>query len=605
MIIPMKKYSFLIYHREYLEFLNKLQEIGVLHVIEKQSGEIEDESLRELYQQTNQLNTVIKFLKKRDVESKPADSADTDGLKILNEILNIQDDLEKDHQKLSANVKELELVKPWGDFSFNSIDKLQQAQLKVRFFTCALRKFREEWLSLYNIAEINEVGGQKYFVVFQKDEEEIELDAEEIRLPEKSLSQLNKQQSRLENLIEKTGDVLDLYAEKYITLLEKTRNSLQEKLDFKNVVLNTEKEAEEKLMVLEGWAPKTSEKELIEFLNKTSVYYLAEKPGRNDRPPILLKNNRFAKLFEPIGKLFMLPNYYEVDLTPFFAPFFMLFFGFCLGDAGYGLVFVLGATLFKFKAKKELKPLLTLVQFLGLAAVVFGSLTGTLFGMNLLEPKSTILSQHIKNLLINPDELFNLALILGAIQIIFGMCLQVANIIRMRGFIYSLPMIGWIFLILGGGTLFLAHKLNPVFNIKIPSYIVIGIWGVLVFFFSNPKNIFASIGEGIWSVYTMATGRLGDLLSYIRLFALALSSSILGYVFNDLALQVLHGGVPVVSQLFFVVLLLFGHGINISLAALGSFVHPMRLTFVEFYMNNAGFTGGGKEYKPFKNKINY
>jgi V/A-type H+-transporting ATPase subunit I len=175
----------------------------------------------------------------------------------------------------------------------------------------------------------------------------------------------------------------------------------------------------------------------------------------------------------------------------------------------------------------------------------------------------------------------------------------------MKGFVYSLPMIGWIFLILGGGTLFLAHKLNPVFNIKIPSYIVIGIWGVLVFFFSNPKNIFASIGEGIWSVYTMATGRLGDLLSYIRLFALALSSSILGYVFNDLALQVLHGGVPVVSQLFFVVLLLFGHGINISLAALGSFVHPMRLTFVEFYMNNAGFTGGGKEYKPFKNKINY
>ena len=605
MIIPMKKYSFLIYHREYLEFLNKLQEIGVLHVIEKESGEIEDESLRELSQRTNQLNTVIKFLKKRGVESKPSGTADTDGLKILNEILNIQDDLEKDHQQLSAINKELELVKPWGDFSFDSIYKLQQAHLKIRFFTCALRKFREEWLSRYNIAEINEVGGQKYFVVFQESEEEIELDAEEIRLPEKSLSQLKKQQSKLENLIEKTGEVLNLYAEKYITLLEKTRNSLLEKLDFKNVVLNTEKEAEEKLMVLEGWAPKTSEKELIEFLNNTSVYYLSEEPGRNDRPPILLSNNRFAKLFEPIGKLFMLPNYYEVDLTPFFAPFFMLFFGFCLGDAGYGLVFLLGATLYKFKAKKELKPLLTLVQFLGLAAVIFGSLTGTLFGMNLLEPKSTILSQHIKNLLINPDELFNLALILGAIQIIFGMCLQVANIIRMKGFVYSLPMIGWIFLILGGGTLFLAHKLNPVFNIKIPLYFVIGIWGVLVFFFSNTKNIFASIGEGIWSVYTMATGRLGDLLSYIRLFALALSSSILGYVFNDLALQVLHGGIPVVSQLFFVVLLLFGHGINISLAALGSFVHPMRLTFVEFYMNNAGFTGGGKEYKPFKNKINY
>ena len=110
MIVPMKKYSFLIYHGEYFEFLKKLQEIGVLHVIEKQSGEIEDENLRELYNQTNQLKTVIKFLKKRNVESKPSDSADSDGLKILGEILNIQGDLERDHQQLSAINKEL---KPW------------------------------------------------------------------------------------------------------------------------------------------------------------------------------------------------------------------------------------------------------------------------------------------------------------------------------------------------------------------------------------------------------------------------------------------------------------------------------------------------------------
>ncbi len=605
MIVPMKKYSFLIYHKDYLEFLDKLQEIGVLHVIEKQSGEIEDESLRELYQRINQFSTVIKFLNKKGVESKPGDIADTDGEKILKEVLNIQDDLEKDHQQLSAINKELDQVSPWGDFSQESIDKLQEADLKVRFFTCFTRKFSEDWLSQYNIEEINEIGGQKYFVVIQQNDEELELDAEEIKLPEKSLSQLKKQKGKIENLIEKTGDVLDLYAEKYIPLLEQTRDGLIEQMDFKKVVLNTDKEAEEKLMVLEGWAPKTSEKELVKFLDGSSVYYMAEKPGRDDNPPILLKNNRFAKLFEPIGKLFMLPNYYEIDLTPFFAPFFMLFFGFCLGDAGYGLIFVLGATLYKFKAKKEMKPLLSLVQFLGLSAVIFGSISGTLFGMNLLEDKSTLLSQHIKDLLLNPDEMFRFALVLGGIQIIFGMCLQVVNTIRMKGFVYSLPMIGWVFLIIAGGLLFLLSKVNPDFNVKIPAYIVIGIWGVLVFFFSNPKNIFASIGEGIWSIYTMVTGRLGDLLSYIRLFALGLSSSILGYVFNDLAVQILHGGTPVVSQLFFVVLLLFGHGINIALAALGSFVHPMRLTFVEFYMNNAGFTGGGKEYKPFKNKINY
>ena len=94
----------------------------------------------------------------------------------------------------------------------------------------------------------------------------------------------------------------------------------------------------------------------------------------------------------------------------------------------------------------------------------------------------------------------------------------------------------------------------------------------------------------------MVTGVFGDLLSYIRLFALGISSAILGFVFNDISLQLLN--IPYVGWLFFLILLLFGHSINLFLATLGGFIHPMRLTFVEFY-KNAGFEGGGKEYKPF------
>jgi V/A-type H+/Na+-transporting ATPase subunit I len=131
-----------------------------------------------------------------------------------------------------------------------------------------------------------------------------------------------------------------------------------------------------------------------------------------------------------------------------------------------------------------------------------------------------------------------------------------------------------------------------------------GIWsvsGVMIFLLNAPdKGILANIGLGLWGAYNMATGLLGDLLSYIRLFALGISSAILGYVFNMLSSQ-LSGSIPVVSLLIMMVILLIGHGINIFMSSLGSFVHSMRLTFVEFY-KNSGFDGRGKAYQPFSKR---
>lgn len=121
----------------------------------------------------------------------------------------------------------------------------------------------------------------------------------------------------------------------------------------------------------------------------------------------------------------------------------------------------------------------------------------------------------------------------------------------------------------------------------------------MVFVLNNLKrNPFINIGAGLWDAYNMATGILGDLLSYIRLFALGISSSVMGFVFNDLAIN-MSGDIPVLSTIIMLIIMIFGHGINIFMGGLGAFVHPMRLTFVEFY-KNAGFEGGGKKYKPFK-----
>ena len=207
-----------------------------------------------------------------------------------------------------------------------------------------------------------------------------------------------------------------------------------------------------------------------------------------------------------------------------------------------------------------------------------------------------------RHLMLDSLNMFYLAMLLGALQIIFGMVLKVVNISKQKGFRYSLSTIGWIVLILtlsvfqGGNMLGIVN----IENLRLLYLSLIVIAGVLIFLFNNPdKNIFIRLGLGLWDSYGIITGVFGDLLSYIRLFALGISSSILGFVFNEISAQLL--SVKYVGWLFFIIVLLIGHSLNIAIAALGSFVHPMRLTFVEFY-KNAGFTGGGIEYKPFKIK---
>lgn len=600
MIVPMKKYSFLIYHKEYAGFLNELQKTGILHVIEKQSGELADEKLREQYYLINQYNSVIKFLQKRAPEDKSESVAPADAHKILQEIQNMQSEVENKTQQLSSLKKDIELVRPWGDFSFEDINKLSEHGFNIRFFICTARKFNEQWKVKYNTEVINHYGGNIYFVVIQEGQEDVDVDAEEIKLPGNSLSRLLKKQKDIENILTKSEEIFDLYAKKYIPLLISERDRLQEQFEFENVVFNTEKQVEEKLMLLEGWVPVDKQQEIDLFLNKSGIFFITSEPGIEDKIPIKLTNSKYSKLFEPIAKLYSLPDYKELDLTPFFAPFFMMFFGFCLGDAGYGLLFIIAASIVKLRAKSNMKPLLTLIQILGGSTVIFGFLSGTFFGVDLLKADIAFL-ESFRDIFLKPEEMFYFALILGGVQIIFGMFVKILNITKQLGFKYSLSILGWIILITSTVLfMLLKNKIGPELEIlKYLYFLILASSLVMILFMNNPgKGILGNFGKGLGDIYFTATGVFGDVLSYIRLFALGISSAILGYVFNYLALE-MSGDTIIVSQVIFLLILVVGHSLNIFMATLGAFVHPLRLTFVEFY-KNAGFMGGGKEYKPFK-----
>jgi V/A-type H+-transporting ATPase subunit I len=374
-------------------------------------------------------------------------------------------------------------------------------------------------------------------------------------------------------------------------------------INFEKVELSGDVAAGEKLMVLEGYVPVEDEPQTTESLQQESLYFQVSTPTPDDNPPIKLKNSRFARVFEMIANLYDRPNYNAFDLTAFFAPFYIIFFGLCLGDCGYGFI-ILAASLFLRRSKDGfLRSSGQLATYLGIGTMLFGFVSGGFFGISLPELQVSWL-EPLKGAMLGKNQLFFFALIIGSIQIIYGQLIKGITQWMRYGFFYSLDSFGFILTLLGNGAVYLLTDKGIIAaEMQYTVHIVISsIGGFMMLFFNSPdkgiRGVPGSIGAGLFGLYTKASGLMGDLLSYIRLFALGISGAVMGLVFNQLAV----GFAPdiiIVKQLVMILILLFGHGINIFISGLGAFIHPMRLTFVEFY-NNAGFEGGGKEYVPFK-----
>ncbi len=602
MIVPMRKYSFLVYHKNYLEFLESIRSIGVLHVIEKQEGVAENQTLNEQLQLVSRIKAAQRMLSAYVTEGVAAEAAapEKEGAVVLAETESRLSQLESLQQKLQVTDREWERMEVWGTFSHELIQNLAGEGQVLHFFSCNTRKFDPEWEVNYPLFEIDTVGTTRYFVVISSPGMQPEIDADPVKLSDRNAEEIAAEKEAIRAQISASRKELEGFATGAVAQLEQYQRQVNGEIDFSRVMLNTRPEADNKVMLLEGWSPVEKSTELETYLNTAGVYYEAADPDDTEPVPVKLKNSKFAALFENIGDLYDLPNYREIDLTPFFAPFFLLFFGLCLGDSAYGLLIVLASLYARRKAKESMKPMFTLAAWLGGSTVLIGMITGSFFGFEIAKFDIPFIEQF-KKYILSPDDLFNVALILGVIQIIFGMIIKTIGTIRRFGFAAGISLVGWLLVILGGGTTYLVSMLVDLSPqlLKVLYYIFFGLGGVMVFLLNDLKrNPLINVGAGVWDFYNMATGLLGDLLSYIRLFALGISSSVMGIVFNDLAIN-LSGDVPVVSTIVMLIIMIFGHGINIFMGALGSFVHPMRLTFVEFY-KNAGFEGGGKKYRPFK-----
>ena len=607
MITKMKKLTFLVYHKEYEEFLNSLRELGVVHIVEKQQGAADNTELQENIRLFNRLAATLKLLQNQKHEKNAVIATEggtaTRGMQVLDEVDALQTEHGKLSQQLQSYAKEKEVLEVWGNFEPTGIQKLKDAGYIIGFYSCSEGNYKEEWETEYNAMIVNRISSKVFFVTVTKAGQEVDLDVEQAKLPAYSLSRLEALYDTTEQAIEGNEKKLVALSETDIPSLKAALKELQSQIEFSKVVLSSKQTAGDKLMLIEGWAPAYSKVEIEAYLNDAHVYYEITDPMPGDNVPIRLNNKGFFAWFEPICKLYMLPKYNELDLTPFFAPFFMVFFGLCLGDSGYGLFLFLGATAYRLLAKKvtpSMKSIISLIQVLSASTFFCGLLTGTFFGANIYDLDWPIVQRLKHAVLMDNNDMFRLSLILGVIQILFGMVLKAVNQTIQFGFKYAIATIGWIILLVSTAVSALFSS-SELLSMGGTAYkVVLCISGAMIFLFNTPgKNIFMNIGLGLWDSYNMVTGLLGDVLSYVRIFALGLSGGILAGVFNSLAVGMSPDNViagPIVMVLIFVI----GHAINMFMNVLGAMVHPMRLTFVEFF-KNSGYEGGGKEYKPFKN----
>ncbi|MBQ8940050.1 MAG: ATPase V [Paludibacteraceae bacterium] len=586
MITQMKKYTFLVFHRDYEPFLTQLRELGVVDITLKSAGDIEnDETLQAALQHEDELRRLIK-------QGAPD--------QMLQERAAIE-------QRIADAKQEAEKAAVWGDFDTKRIAELQEAGYKLRFFCCSEKAYKEEW----GIVVANE-GGKTYFVVVDNsasqniDKSDLLENATELPQPAKSAAQWDQEIDHLKGLLAAADARIEAWKVANLERLEQELQEARQQIDWQRVQLSTDKLADGSLCLIEGFCPIDKEPELNAMLASAEVYYEETDPTAEDATPVKLHNNRFAKLFEVFTGMYGWPTYGEFDPTPILAPFYLLFFAMCMGDAGYGLVLIIFGLLTHYKKVniEMFEGLGPIITTLGVGTTIVGFFLGTFFGMPLLE--ASWYPEALKHLIISGnvmgfDAQMVLAIGIGVFHICLAMVVKALCYTKRFGFAETLSVWGWVLLIVGGLIVVsVAALLNLPAQVTKWTIISIAVVSALaIYIFNKPgRNPLLNIGAGLWDTYNMATGLLGDVLSYVRLYALGLAGGMLGGAFNSIALMVL-GEHPTWQWLPFLLILLFGHVLNILMSALGAFVHPLRLTFVE-YFKNSGYEGKGQLYQPFK-----
>lgn len=369
--------------------------------------------------------------------------------------------------------------------------------------------------------------------------------------------------------------------------------------------------------LLTGWVREDmTEKVRREIEKITDVYYLGfEDPSEGDAVPTVLKNSRLITPYEAVTNLYSLPAYGTIDGTPLMAPFYFIFFGMMLSDTVYGAVLALGAWAFLkyIKPRGMMENLAKVLLMGGISTIFMGLLFGTCAGVSWpVIFRGTALENTFPLIDSSADPIAMLALCaaMGIIQMFYAVFIAAYSCIKHRDWAGAIvDNLSWVFIITGL-LLMAAPSLGlPAALGTAGKWMAIGFAAVVLLFAGrSKKNVAGRLMSGAGKLYDV-TSWLGDVLSYARIFALGLSTGVIGLVLNTLCWDMLFAsfkGNPVLMVVGFIIVTVLSvalHAFMMAISTLGCFVHSARLQYVEFF--GKFYEAGGKAFKPLRYETKY
>ncbi len=605
MIEQMTKYSFVLLSGGADAFLERLQGLGVVDIT--RSKKPVDSKSETLLARSEALQKACGKLEALDFSKDPdweeverlsrQEAPEGDPVELYTELSARLDTVRKE---VEESHKQVEVLRPWGEFDADALKGIEANGFKIRYYCVSKKKFDSSWASQYPLQEIFDNGSKVWFVTVS-DDENYSFPAEETAAPEHDFS---SEQKRLESLQKEMTSVKAslLQLKERLPEMKEEKNLKASELDLYLAGAGAGTAAEGLVTTFTGFAPTEGDERLCSELDKMDgIVYIKEDAVKEDNPPIKFKENRFVKMFTVLTDMYGRPVYDEFDPTPYISFFFTLFFAMCMGDAGYGIILaILGIGMRNAKGMSSMAPLVTT---LGVATFVMGIILHTFFGMDI--STAAWVPGFLKKCMITGtiagyDAQMLLSIAIGVVHLCIAMTLKAAYSVKRKGFTNSLGTLGWTLLIVGG-VIVGAVALLGVLDSAVTKWVVIvlGIVSAVGIFLLNDihRNPLLNIGSGLYETYNTVTGLLGDVLSYLRLYALGLAGGMLGSAFNSLGMTVFGIDVPVVNILGCALILVFGHVLNLAMCVLGAFVHPLRLNFLEFF-KNSGYEGAGRVYSP-------
>lgn len=610
---------------EELRNLNKLQEIELDHANTEFA-----------------IKLLSSYAKKKSIFSGPSSfsmeevsrkAENFDHKKITEKCSDLEEKMVQAKNEISNAHSEIINLKPWKNLEIplNQITGTDTAKVilgnvKMPGFENAIRKIHKlSDLISTEIIEKDKVSVYLMIIFSRELEKEIRQMLSEIKFQE---ADLPDQKATVKEYIDDLENKIKI-AEKTITETESEFKKLTKHLEDLQISCDyfgwqlEKAETEKKIgatdynFVINGWIPAKNlaklEKDLAQISKEYDISEIPLKKG--EEPPVIIKNSNFMSPFEAVTKIYGLPKHNELDPTPFLAAYFIIFFGLCLTDAGYGLVmFIAMALILKFfKLAEGIRKLVKLLMYGGIATFFIGAVFGGWFGLTTDQVPSvfTYIAENGEKMFIfqkvnaitSPITVLILALAFGFIQVTMGVTIKFIHSLKEDNKKDAILDNGtWVFMLVGIGFFILskALQLSSVLQ-ETAKYLVISATVILILTQGrSKKNIIAKFFSGILSLYGLV-GYMSDILSYSRILALGLATTIIGLAVNtvtDLA-----GGLPYIGWLLMIIVFIGGHLFNLLINALGAFIHSGRLQFVEFFTKF--MEGGGAEFKPFSKKTKY